>query len=500
MSTYDDLNFEDISSPRLRPADNRPITVGNSPVSTARSENGITAKQLARHDRIFGKIVRDAPVKVSKIPDNTKPMVFIPSKKENCIRLTEEMLSKHLLFIGGIGCGKTNAINFCIDGIISNMNNDDVLIIFDTKGDFYQRFGDPNNRNHIVIGNHPKYRDIPYVWNIFDELLDDDGKYDDREADLMAREISKKLFENIKSESQPFFALAGAEIFKAVLIAFYREAFDIRSSAKLNNTALVDFFNYAEIKDYDAMFKRPGNEDMRSLAMFYGNATKPMTPQALGVFGTIKAIVSDLFVGVFASKNGRRFSMKEAVREKQKKVVFIEYDLKVGQSLGPIYSLLFDLALKQALGGRNTNKGNTYFAIDELRLLDAPSHLGDALNFGRSQNVKILAAIQSIRQLTDAYGEEAGRVVAAGFMNCMCFQSFDIDTRKYISDRFGEGYDSYEFDILGKPDSVQQHSHVVEDWDIMELDVGEAFVNLFGFDPFKFDFKIYKDKQIAKES
>lgn len=114
--------------------------------------------------------------------------------------------------------------------------------------------------------------------------------------------------------------------------------------------------------------------------------------------------------------------------------------------------------------------------------------------------MKILAAIQSIRQLTDAYGEEAGRVVAAGFMNCMCFQSFDIDTRKYISDRFGEGYDSYEFDILGKPDSVQQHSHVVEDWDIMELDVGEAFVNLFGFDPFKFDFKIYKDKQIAKES
>lgn len=58
---------------------------------------------------------------------------------------------------------------------------------------------------------------------------------------------------------------------------------------------------------------------MRSLAMFYGDATKPMTPQALGVFGTIKAIVSDLFVGVFASKNGRRFSMKEAVREKQKR-------------------------------------------------------------------------------------------------------------------------------------------------------------------------------------
>ena len=496
MSSYDDLNFSGVSSSQQRPqrtADNRPVISANNPASSAHNSKGITAKQLNKHNRIFGKIVGDTPVRVSKIPDNTKTIVSLPSKKGKVIRLTEEMLSKHLLFIGGIGCGKTNTINFCIDGIIRNMNNDDVLIIFDTKGDFYQRFGDPNNRNHIVVGKHPKYQGVPYTWNIFDELLDDNGNYDEREADLMAREIGKRLFENIKSESQPFFALAGAEIFKAVLIAFYREAFNVNSGAKLNNASLVDFFSHAETKDYDAMFKRPGNENMRSLSMFYGDASKPMTPQALGVFGTIKAMVSELFVGTFGSNSGRRFSMKEIIRKKQKKIVFIEYDLKVGQSLGPIYSLLFDIALKQALGGRDANKGNTYFVIDELRLLDAPSHLGDALNFGRSQNVKILAAIQSIRQLTDAYGEEAGRVVAAGFMNCMCFQSFDIDTRKYISDRFGEGYDSYEFDILGKPDSVQQSSHVVEDWDIMELDVGEAFVNLFGFDPFKFDFGIYGD-------
>ena len=491
MSNYDDLNFGNVSSPQRRPISNRPVSAGNNSASATCRNKTITAKPLVRHNRIFGKIVGDTPIRVSRIPDRTKTVVSLPSKKGDFIRLTEEMLSKHLLFIGGIGCGKTNTINFCIDGIIKNMNSDDVLIIFDTKGDFYQRFGDPNNRNHIVVGNHPKYQGVPYAWNIFDELLDDNGNYDEREADLMAREIGKRLFENVKSESQPFFALAGAEIFKAVLIAFYREAFSIDSGSKLNNVALIDFFNRSEVKDYDTMFKRPGNEDMRSLSMFYGDASKPMTPQALGVFGTIKAMVSELFVGAFGSNSGRRFSMKEIVRKKQKKIVFIEYDIKLGQSLGPIYSLLFDLALKQALGGRDANKGNTYFVIDELRLLDAPSHLGDALNFGRSQKVKILAAIQSIRQLTDAYGEEAGRVVAAGFMNCMCFQSFDIDTRKYISERFGEGYDSYEFDILGKPDSIQQSSHVVEDWDIMELDIGEAFVNLFGFNPFRFDFDIF---------
>ena len=45
---------------------------------------------------------------------------------------------------------------------------------------------------------------------------------------------------------------------------------------------------------------------------------------------------------------------------------------------------------------------------------------------------------------------------------------------------------------MGQPVPVQRDSFVVEDWDILDLDVGEAFVNLNREHPFRFRFEEYK--------
>ena len=84
---------------------------------------------------------------------------------------------------------------------------------------------------------------------------------------------------------------------------------------------------------------------------------------------------------------------------KVKGIPFIEYDLSIGDVLSPIYTLLFDLALKEALG-RTASQGNVYLIVDELKLLPNLRHLEDGINFGRSLGVKILAGLQSIDQLT----------------------------------------------------------------------------------------------------
>lgn len=54
--------------------------------------------------------------------------------------MTDELLSKHLLLLGGIGSGKTNVINFIIDSLQKKMTDDDVMIIFDSKGDYKEKF------------------------------------------------------------------------------------------------------------------------------------------------------------------------------------------------------------------------------------------------------------------------------------------------------------------------------------------------------------------------
>ena len=186
--------------------------------------------------------------------------------------------------------------------------------------------------------------------------------------------------------------------------------------------------------------------------------------------------------------------MRELVRRKQGKTVFVEYDLSVGITLAPIYRILFDLALKEALGGRTEKRGNVYFIIDEASLLPNLIHLQDALNFGRSLGVKVIAGLQSITQLYDAYGEEKGKVIAAGFMNSFCFQTWDLESRQFISERFGANYQNLSYYYDGKPIILQRDGNVVEDWDILNLEVGEALINLTQQKAIRFKYKFKEFK------
>ena len=118
----------------------------------------------------------------------------------------------------------------------------------------------------------------------------------------------------------------------------------------------------------------------------------------------------------------------------------------------------------------------------------------DALNFGRSLGVKVIAGLQSITQLYDAYGEEKGKVIAAGFMNSFCFQTWDLESRQFISERFGANYQNLSYYYDGKPIILQRDGYVVEDWDILNLEVGEALINLTQQKAIRFKYKFKEFK------
>lgn len=101
----------------------------------------------------------------------------------------------------------------------------------------------------------------------------------------------------------------------------------------------------------------------------------------------------DLFIGVFASHG--KFSIRDFIRKKGGRTLFIEYDLLIGSVLTHMYSMLFDLALKEALE-RQQSQGNVYLFCDEFKLLPRLEHINDDVNFDRSLGVKIFAGPRSI--------------------------------------------------------------------------------------------------------
>ena len=164
-----------------------------------------------------GTVLEKNPIPAITPNEFTVPGVFRGAEKE--LSLSNELLSRHMLFIGGTGSGKTNALNFFLQDIKGKMTDNDVMIVFDTKGDFEDKFFDVEK--DVVIGNSPRYRARSEIWNIYEDVLADG--WDEEDYIINLNEISASLFKKYESDAQPFFALAARGVFSAVLLNFIRK-------------------------------------------------------------------------------------------------------------------------------------------------------------------------------------------------------------------------------------------------------------------------------------
>ncbi len=176
----------------------------------------------------------------------------------------EAMLSRHVLLLGGIGTGKTNALFQMICQIKANLKSDDIVVSFDTKGDFYKEFYTDED---IVISNDITATDY---WNIFKEIQDEEKQEE------IILEISRAFFEEkIKNTNQPFFPNAAKDIFGAVLLSFFRSG----EKEKWNNKALADFLHSATGKDLRELLDQ--YTDLKGMKSYIFDDRSPQTQGVL---------------------------------------------------------------------------------------------------------------------------------------------------------------------------------------------------------------------------
>jgi len=401
--------------------------------------------------------------------------------KLSAFYLDNDVLSKHTMLIGSTGCGKTTLFYHFVSQLKRNMTNDDVMIIFDSKGDFHSKFHEAND---LVIGNSKQYSASSERWNIYKEILADG--WEERDFVINTQEVCKSFFEErTKNTTNAFFPNAARDLLAAIITAFIREGINDSNVKKefFYNEKLKEFLDLSDTQMIiDLLSDSPDASAV--LSYIRGDNT-----QSQGVLSEMYSIVRDIFIGVFADSGS--FSMRELVRNKGKKTLFIEYDLSIGNMLTPVYRLLFDLALKEALG-RNKPQGNIYLICDEFKLLPHLRHIDDGVNFGRSLGVKVFAGVQSIEQLYEVYGQSRGRNIASGFSSVYAFRSNDTVTRDYVSGLFGKNIVLEKYQMLdNRIVEEKRNGQTVEDWDLSNLKVGEAIVGLPFSPPFRFCFDTY---------
>lgn len=441
------------------------------------------------------------------------------------IGFDDDMLSKHLLILGGIGMGKTNTFKGIVKQTSDTLDKKGVMLIFDTKGDFYSTFG--NQGKDYLISNtyarsakgkivHPDKKDI---WNIFSEL-------DEEKLNETSNEIASMIFaSHIEKSSQPFFPRSAKYIFAAVLRALYRLHYSpkyiskglVKLKSAPSNLTLKKFFNGENIflEDEEAADEEYSANVVGSIfallnyvseergALSYISMPQdegsPIDGQTLGIIAELRGVIDDIFIGNFGKEG--EFSIRKAINERGGKRIFLEYDMVEGAVLSPIYSLLVDMAIKESLAPKNNYESfNTYFIVDEFKLLPGLKHMDDAINFGRSLGVKFVIGVQNISQIIENYGEEGAMNILSGFLNVFAFKVSDHATRKYLVELFGENVKRTAYlsavQSRGVTETLEK-GNVVEDWDLQRLQKYELIARLSSQDneyssPFIFKTLLFK--------
>ena len=442
---------------------------------------------------ILGRSIEDMPVPVWTADRSSNPFVaFQDPMTQKIFGINKDMLAYGLLTMGAPGTGKTNFLDMILDRMLVTMQPTDIIIIFDTKGDYLETFGSriPDGEK-IVIGNGEAYRRVTFYHNIFAEVMPrgKDGKLVyTPESDEDALNLCEQLFQSMNSETQPIFPTMAEQVVAAVMVYFMRTYWR-KDQSKLNNKEFINFFTHSTNDELKKVFELEYMSDQHSCIDYIsgkGNQTQ-------GVNSYVGSVLKKMFVGPFAQADPtREFSMRDIKYSGKKKVVFIEYDLCKGKLLAPMYGLLIDRAFANALGGRQKTKTNKYFLLDEMLLLPKIEHMCDSLNFGRSLGVKVMCGLQNICGLEEQYGEAGAKNILSSFQNMIAFRTNDYDTRQFVINRLGENYQNFSLSVQQENLNIQREGHTVEDWNLLELKNGEAVVSLVEGDVFLFTMPLYR--------
>ncbi len=389
---------------------------------------------------------------------------------DGALRFDDEMLSRHVLFLGGIGTGKTNAMTQLLTALRANATADDVFVVFDTKGDFLDRF---YANGDAVISAHPSSLGAK-VWNLFSEM----AGLDQVTRTELVYEIASTIFsaDLARAGQNFFFAAAARDVFAGVADAL------ARAGGPVSNADLAASLEKSSDDIADLLL---GHDDLAGTARYLDNERT-----AEGVLSYLQQALNTSFSGVF--RTAGTFSVREFVRDKGARALFIEYDIARGSSLLPAYRVLIDTAIKEALDiGRRRRPGSVYFIFDEFALLPLLQHVADGINFGRSLGLKFVVATQNVSQILASYGEASGRSILSGFGTVFGFRMMDNDSRDLIRQRYGANRKQILIFATVRSEGVQQIpvlGNVIEDWDLSGLAVGQCIASLPDGPPFLFTF------------
>jgi hypothetical protein len=407
---------------------------------------------------------------------------------------SDDILKKGVLFVGSSRQGKTNVMIKTTSDILSSMNDNDVMVIFDVKGDYKGAFymsGD------IVLS--PTEDD--FIWNIFEELKNIPFGND---LDLKIRETVEYLYYGQTSASEPFWGNAAKIITYCFIMYLLLEADINDDDSNLNHYALCQLIDGTDRRNADAY--EIYNSYVKILNSYdkFSAANLFLPPLESGNMGP--GVMTEVMImrqRMFSTKSfgdkirrKNQFYISPGIIPKlgRKKMVFLEYNPEYSKTCTPVFRCFIDMIISEYLNTNNKN-GKLYLMLDELAVLPELQKLSFALTLGAGPGIRVMAAFQTIEHIRDIYQSHPhnANVLIGAFQSQVVFNS-DIDTLQYFQKLLGKAQVQRMYikpgGGIGYTSSIQVDT--VEIQRLQQLKVGQALVHFSGEQAFIKKFPIYK--------
>ena len=390
------------------------------------------------------------------------------------------------LMVGSIGCGKTTVAKALFGAQRSAIDRQarGCMVVFDPKNDFRTAFYRPGD---LILGENVQ-------WNYYEDLMlgfDADTPF--RLILNRALEMAGMLFaQRLKpgASQEQYFPRAASEVLAAVTAIQASSALKCPElRGELDNEFFYEFWTSVTAeKILDLLQPYP---ELRSIRYHLTAGNEG------GVSGQGNGVMSE-FALIRQTMSGRwsesgRFSIRRFIREKAANCLFIPYFISSAKTDMPVRRMIVDMALQESMMN-GLDEGEVIFLLEELHLLTEPplEYLPQAINYGRTYQVRLQGILQNLDQLYLNYGPNGAEAIISGFPQKLIFRADSAFSLEYPVRLFGKKrIIEYLFNSRGERIQHIRDGNMVESWELVSLGVGEFYLKPPGNgEPFRFQMRL----------
>jgi hypothetical protein len=337
------------------------------------------------------------------------------------LRIPLEVLSKPTILFGLPGTGKTSLINIALKSLIPlfDLNACWTRFVFlDVKNELPRRLHALMPANVAIHYLNPldarsSVLDFP---NIFATRSDID-------------QLAYTICPAVSGDQTPYFRNAARQIIALVVAVLQKN----RKSA----THSWGLFELCAIVSDKRLLRRVMFCDYEARS-FYTSTLGPKNKAAGDVFSTLRSVIQPLIPAALVElESPARLNLKDFLREDG--VAVLGIPPTGSQSVLPLFNVSIRRLIEEAQVCCNSPEDRLFLVLDEVAMLDRAvvEAIVNATCLGRSHNIHVIAATQSLELLEAKFGADQAHAYLASCATTVAFRCASKKTAEYVVGRMG---------------------------------------------------------------